>query len=274
MMSGLKTSWLVVAGSSIGKSHIADGSSCQDASYHETIGAGRGLAIICDGAGSAKNSARGAQHVALECAPEIFKGYLADQKPEDWAAFCLQAFQKIARSLNELAIAQNIPYNSLACTAIILIYSPTGIWVTHVGDGRAGYRNGQGEWKSLMSPHKGEEANQTVFLTSLDWTRTPIQMSGVAVPECRVITDTITAFTLLSDGCENHSFLCSVMDHQEQRWHDPNEPYLGFFEPLLTGLAPMTQEQANEAWPRFLHNGTSGLENEPDDKSMILGMLN
>jgi hypothetical protein len=273
-MSGSKTSWFVVAGSSIGKSHIADGTTCQDSFYHEALDADRGLAIICDGAGSAKNSALGAAHVARECAPEIFKAYGADKKPTDWPAFCLQAFEKIARSLNELAIAQNIPYNSLACTAIILLYSPTGILVTHVGDGRAGYRNEQGDWKPLLSPHKGEEANQTVFVTSLDWTKTPITMSGVSVPECRVIADSITAFTLLSDGCENHSFLCSVMDQQQQRWHDPNEPYPGFFEPLLTGLAAMKPEQANEEWPRFLKNGTPGLENEPDDKTMILGTLN
>lgn len=279
-------SWFVVAASSIGRSHVANSTICQDSFYQEALGRDRGFAIVCDGAGSAANSAQGATHVARNCGPKLLKEYVTRHQLDiggtlpdeaDWTAFCQQTIAEMARSVRALAAVQEVTGNSMACTVILMIYSPEGIMIAHVGDGRAAYRDVDHTWQPLISPHKGEEANQTVFLTSLDWDHgRPLVMSGVPVPECRVVRGKVDAFTLMTDGCEHHSFLCSVMDQGAERWQDPNQPFAGFFEPLISELATMaseklTQAEADTDWEKFLTSGTPGLSNEPDDKTMILG---
>src|ERR1043166_3667928 len=127
---------------------------------------------------------------------------------------------------NLLAFAKEKGYefSSLACTIIVVIYTPNGLLVTHVGDGRAGYCL-EGEWKPLIVPHKGEEANQTIFLSSKIWAQDDsFIMSGVPVPESKVVEGKVAAFTLMSDGCEHHAFECSKIDPTTHRWSDPNLP--------------------------------------------------
>ena len=150
---------------------------------------------------------------------------------------------------------------------------------SHIGDGRAGYCTESGQWKSLLIPHKGEEANQTIFLTSSPWiTDNDFQMSGVLVPESRVISEKVIAFTLMSDGCENHSFDCSKMDYEKNKWLDPNLPSEKFFNPLLEQLKQMHNhkvafEEVTANWIKFIEEGTPGLKEESDDKTLILGIL-
>jgi len=47
--------WFTVEASIIGKGHVQSGMPCQDENSITDLGNGWGLAIICDGAGSAKN---------------------------------------------------------------------------------------------------------------------------------------------------------------------------------------------------------------------------
>ena len=144
--------------------------------------------------------------------------------------------------------------------------------------GRAGYRDLQGEWKAIISPHKGEEANQTIFLTSNPWLDNDFEMSGVKVPECKVYNDQPTAFTLMSDGCESHTFQTGYFDDQKQQFVEQNVPYSKFFEPILQTLIGMKKEgldktQMLEKWSNFLKGGTEKMKNEPDDKTLIVGVL-
>ncbi|NCX95273.1 MAG: hypothetical protein EBX41_02485, partial [Chitinophagia bacterium] len=50
------TPFFMVSGSAIGKSHKGTGTPCQDSSFCGTLSNGWGIAIVCDGAGSAANS--------------------------------------------------------------------------------------------------------------------------------------------------------------------------------------------------------------------------
>ena len=60
--------------------------------------------------------------------------------------------------------------------------------------------NTNGEWLPLFRPHKGEEANQTLFITSA-WEGLA-ELGGVLVPESHVYRGDIDALCLLSDGME------------------------------------------------------------------------
>jgi hypothetical protein len=283
---GEKREWFVVSASATGKSHERH-LPCQDNHYCEAINTEWGIAIICDGAGSAINSHLGSSYVANELAIRFFKELVINNgwhqqntlpSREQWSLLARETCIKIYDELKQFAGHSQINFNSLACTLIVVIYSPYGLLVTHIGDGRAGYCNEQLEWRAILTPHKGEEANQTIFITSDKWITDPaFTMSGKPVPESNVITEKAIAFTALSDGCELHSFECSVMNDTGNKWHDPNRPYAKFFNPIVKNLRLMNEanilpEEANNKWRKFIERGNNGLKSELDDKTMILGI--
>ena len=88
--------------------------------------------------------------------------------------------------------------------------------------------------------------NQTVFITSDRWITDPsFFMSGKPVPESNVISEKAIAFTAMSDGCELHSFECSMMNTSTNKWYDPNTPYSKFFDPLVKNLRLMQESNLN-----------------------------
>lgn len=279
--------WEVVADSVIGRSHLASGIPCQDAHFNKDIRSNWGIAIVCDGAGSAKNSHKGSEFIATEALPRFFEelinkeGWIERNRlptQEEWREKATDQFKQALLALMHVAKDNNVDIASLACTAIVVIYSPLGLLVAHIGDGRAGFCDEQGNWHAIIIPHKGEESNQTIFLSSSTWHMDDeLRMSGVLVPECRVISVKPKAFVLMSDGCEQHSFECSVLDSNTGQWSDPNRPYEKFFNPLVDTLRRMVNSSTTvdmpAKWKQFLESGNEGLRNESDDKTMILGIL-
>ena len=275
------SSWCIIGKSVIGKSHIQGNIPCQDAQSIEPVDSRWGVAVVCDGAGSAKLSHIGSEFVAQQSA-KLFKKLVIRQawnrsqilpSHEEWHTFAKEGFIAIREELDDYAKQNRYEIASLACTSIVVIYSPIGILLSHIGDGRAAYRTMRGEWKAIMVPWKGNEPNETVFLTSSFWHKNLDDYI-----ESRVIVDKIAAFAIMSDGCEKHAFECSIFDKKTEKWSDPNQPYPKFFEPLFTTLVDMRTENAQSSeieakWKAFLEAGTSGLTNEPDDKTMILGVL-
>jgi Protein phosphatase 2C len=278
--------WVVMADSVIGKSHIASGIPCQDAHFIKPIRWNWGIAIVCDGAGSAKNSHKGSEFTATEALPRFFEelvnkeGWIERNRlptQEEWREKATAQFKQALLALMHVAKNNNVDIASLACTAIVVIYSPLGLLVAHIGDGRAGFCDEHGNWKAIITPHKGEESNQTIFVSSSAWHMDDeLRMSGVRVPECRVISTKPKAFVLMSDGCEQHSFECSVMDSTTGQWSDPNRPYERFFNPLVDTLHQMADSTISvdmpAKWKQFLESGNEGLRNESDDKTMVLGI--
>lgn len=277
--------WFIVLGSAIGKLHISQNIPCQDDSHFLPLSTDWGIAVVCDGAGSAKNSDKGAKftaQVTAKCFGEVInsKGWITNNQlptQEEWEEIAKDQFKIILSGLNQYSIENNMDLSSLACTVIVTIYSPMGLLVSHIGDGRAGFCTEEGQWFPTITPHKGEEANQTVFITSNSWlSQDELIMSGVSVPESTVFKQNIKAFTLMSDGCEQHSFECSHFKAETQKWSDPNLPYPKFFNPLVSQIKKTIEstesQMINEQWEIFLKEGTEGLKNEPDDKTLILGV--
>ncbi len=273
--------WYVVGQSVIGKSHIENNTLCQDNHFIEDFGGNWGIAISCDGAGSAKYSHLGSKFVS-ERSAIIFRAIIEKNKfdkqnhlppKENWQELSKQGLYQVYKDLEVYSKKEGLRLEGLACTVIIVIYTPFGYLVTHIGDGRAGYLNEQKEWKAMMTPWKGEEANQTVFITSSIWNE-----KIDSFIESNVIEEKSTAFTLMSDGCENHSFECSKINPETQEWIDLNLPYPKFFNPLVHTLNQslkegISHEEIKEKWTNFITSGNEGLKNESDDKTLILGIL-
>lgn len=279
-----KVEWIVVGESVIGKSHIQMNIECQDNHFFEKLNDNWYLAVVADGAGSAKKSSIGSRLVAKLSVKKAYGEILSTKKwftngefpdEEEWKSISKEALKKIYKALVNYTINRNdTALKELACTVIVALVRPDGILVSHIGDGRAGYKNNTGEWKAMITPFSGEEANSTVFITSDIWSKKVIDQ----YIESRVIKENITAFTLLSDGCETHAFECSKMDAETQKWTDLNRPFPKFYESVISTLIGMDKENMPEKemqkkWKIFLEKGTKGLENEPDDKTMIVGVL-
>jgi hypothetical protein len=276
--------FLLIGDKIIGKSHIRNNKPCQDSFYYLDLGDGWGIAVVSDGAGSAKLSDIGS-NFTVELATNIFKQSifhldLISKKQflplKEWSQIAIFNFLWIKNMIEVFSRNNQLEASDLACTIIVTIYSPFGLLTAHIGDGRAGYKDSDGEWKSMMTPHKGEEANQTIFITS-DWVNREIKMSGVPVPECRVIEGDIKAFMLMSDGCEAGTYECLKYDESKGRYFDVNMPYAELFDHLYEKVIKMKNEnksieEMNEKWADFLKDGNRTLEKEPDDKTMIFGV--
>jgi serine/threonine protein phosphatase PrpC len=278
--------WIVVGASVTGNGHVISNLPCQDSNKYEYWGDGWGIAIVSDGAGSAQNSHIGSKLVThrgivhFKTLVEREKWIQNNELPKDidWFRHSYSTLKLIRNDIEQFAKKENYPLKSLNATVIVLIHSPYGILAVHVGDGRAGYKNEKGEWKALIIPHKGEEANQTIFLPSEFWNIPNYTMSGVLVPESVVVREKPFAFTLMSDGCENTAWQYYQMDADTGHYYDPNKPHPPFFNPLEATLQSfrnenVSLEERKNRWKSFIESGSQSFIKEQDDKTMILGVL-
>ncbi|MDX2303741.1 MAG: protein phosphatase 2C domain-containing protein [Microscillaceae bacterium] len=273
--------WLVVGASVPGHAHLKNNTPCQDHNFIEPINAYWGITVVADGAGSVESAYKGSEFLTKESAI-LFKELIIQEKwhqqsslpsSEIWKAKAKNTLLEIRRKLEIFAIQEKTDIKNLSSTLIVLIYSPLGLLVTHIGDGRCGYCNRDMEWKAAIRPWRGEYANETVFMSSDIWEEENLD----DFIESQVIHETPLAFALMSDGCERHSFICNIWDEKTQKYIDPNQPFDKFFNPIVKNLHQMHTGKLNytaiqEKWGKFLLEGNSKLKNEPDDKTMVVGI--
>lgn len=276
----------VVVGASVrGKGHLQSQMPCQDNHKYTYWGNGWGIAVVSDGAGSAENSQIGSKlvveraSVRFEAVVKAERWIERKQLPSDgeWAQLAYSVLRSVYDDMYMFGNSRHIEVKSLNATAIVLIHSPWGILATHIGDGRAGYRNGHEEWKPVITPHKGDEANQTIFITSQFWGKPSFRMSGRLIPESVVVREPITAFVLMSDGCESPSWQVAQMNRETGKVYDPNLPFAKFFDSVSKTLTRYHYEHVNlaeraDSWHSFLDEGKA-FEREIDDKTMIIGVV-
>lgn len=286
----LEKSWVVFGNSVIGKSHIKRNLPCQDNHYYQIINSHWGVAIVSDGAGSAKYSEQGSSYIANEFGEKTLPSLLEQNvwfnkgnlpSETEWQEFAETTINFLRNMLKVKSDAKkDIKISDLSATVIILVFSHKGVLSINVGDGRAAYRNANSEWKAIIDPFRGEEANQTVFVTSLfdEKNYKTLQKDFKKYIRTKIIKESITAFAVLSDGVEKASFLCSKFDEANKKWEDPNIPYKPFFEPIhnmvvLNKNDDFFNEGNKERIKRFLKSGNEKLKNEEDDKTLIMGVF-
>ena len=278
--------WIVVGASVIGRGHVESNMPCQDSNTYADLGNGWGIAITSDGAGSAKHSHVGSKIVVTRTKAyfeQLILGsswYKDNALPDDltWSKLVFKALKAVRDDLQKFADEKQAKLESFAATVIVVVHSPNGLLVAHIGDGRAGYQDQFGTWHSLITPHKGEEANQTIFITSDFWNIPFYEMSGVSVPETRVIKESAKSFVLMSDGCEHTSWDCNLYNADKGIYYDPNTPHTAFFNPLIETLKELKKnklsfDERSKKWYNYLDQGNKSFVKETDDKTMILGTI-
>ena len=183
---GQEFRWITVAHSAIGKSHsqATPPIPCQDNHYFETLNNNWQLAIVCDGAGSAKMSHFGSKLISNNAIPYILKNTLSNLKwfkkgelpsKKEWENLGLTIFKETYSNLISWVEKYNKQnntsyfFNDFASTVMFSLYNSKGVAVANIGDGRGGYLNTSGELKPLFTPFGGDESNGTIFITSPIW---------------------------------------------------------------------------------------------------------
>ena len=256
---------------------------CQDCHSFTRVNDIWNIAIVSDGAGSKEHSDVGSDAV---CAAFAF--YLSNMLKTDKRfangdipnerIWDLEFRALLTKFQNELKIHKafkSYEFGSLAATIVILAYSPKGYLFAHVGDGRAGVKV-NGEWKSILTPHKGEEANQTIFSTTIEFINKPtLMMSGVFVPETKVEQCNIEAFVLMSDGCEDGAWATYQkvnLPDGDFKVEDVNQPRPQTLEELMSVLDQKEDEQKGLIID-FITGYNKGFKTEGDDKTILIGRI-
>lgn len=282
-----------------GRQHTEDNEVCQDFHFFKDLGNGWHLYVVSDGAGSAKASHRGSK-TNCEIASYFVKRMLDTNKWNEINYMPSEAewyreFDSICRALKNFieekaeSLDERLVAKDFNATLMLLLVTPNGMLSGHIGDGRMGYQNSNGDWFSIMTPHKGDEPNQTIFvLNAWDKVRVPaFRMSGVSVPEVRVIKDIPTAVVLITDGCENFCWNCVHLNIDTQRYEDRNTPFVGFLEPLIDTLNDTIRSEwmytfdksdtnrehrVLSEFIKFIDSKTEACRQEQDDRTMLLGL--
>ncbi|RRB02050.1 PP2C family serine/threonine-protein phosphatase [Larkinella rosea] len=273
-----QTDWIFAFASVIGNSHISENIPCQDACRVGVFDKFT-VSVVTDGAGSCKNSHLGSNQVSDFCIYHAEKlitrqGWVTEfPNQEVWHDTAKQILITVRKDLENYSIEHDIDFKSLACTVIMAISLPDGLLITHIGDGRAGYCTQEGQWLPMITPFHGEVANETVFITSDIWNDDLVDL----YIESNVISGQVSAFCLLSDGCEKAAFEVNLYNSDKSIYYDPNRPFPAFFNPNRTGLTKLheqlkSQDDINNLWAEFLTAGTEKLRLETDDKTMVLGV--
>ena len=256
---------------------------CQDCHSFTKVNDIWNIAIVSDGAGSKEHSDVGSDAV---CAAFAF--YLSNMLKTDKRfangdipnerIWDLEFRALLTKFQNELKIHKafkSYEFGSLAATIVILAYSPKGYLFAHVGDGRAGVKV-NGEWKSILTPHKGEEANQTIFSTTIEFINKPtLMMSGVFVPETKVEQCNIEAFVLMSNGCEDGAWATYQkvnLPDGDFKVEDVNQPRPQTLEELMSVLDQKEDEQKGLIID-FITGYNKGFKTEGDDKTILIGRI-
>jgi hypothetical protein len=251
--------WKFIFASVVGTSHTKAGTACQDASACQLLTDGEGspvfVAVVADGAGSARRSEAGA---ALACSlfieemTSLFElgGAVREITPDFSKAW-------LTRFHNEITLraeAEDLKPRDFACTLLAAVVGTDSAVFLQIGDGAivVSSREEPDEYNYVFWPQQGEYANVTNFVTD---------PAAHEMLEHTLVAGPIDEVALLSDGLQ------SLALHYESRTaHAP------FFRPVFSWLRPATpghSEKLSSSLASYL--GSQKVNDcTDDDKTLIL----
>jgi hypothetical protein len=214
--------WTVAAASVRGRGHEQTGTPCQDSSEVAVSPNGQWVALAAsDGAGTARRSEVGAGLVAREFAQCLIRlSEECDRRaPGAWVSDrVIQDIVAVRSRLREQAGSDDI--SDFHCTLTAALIGPTGGITVHLGDGAifGGAADSQvGDVIDIAhdffvsSPHNGEYANETVFLTERDWVK-HLRIQPVAAVDWVVLgTDGGMALAMVGESRPKSGFVVPVI---------------------------------------------------------------
>jgi|FEC22Drversion2_1045045.scaffolds.fasta_scaffold00678_4 Protein phosphatase 2C len=245
--------------SSIGTSHAASGTPCQDSCHCRLVDAGGGetvlVAVASDGAGTARCAHVGSQ-VVCSLIGDIAQDFLdkggqvaaLDRKTAElWLDFILAELSKRASCAgNDL--------REYACTLLAVVASDTAAMFLQIGDGAIVVSDGiAAGWSYVFWPDHGEFANTTTFVVSPE-ARQKLGFQLVRRP--------IREVALFTDGLEN-----LVLHKATRTVHEPF--FRSMFQAVRRAPGDGPDEGLSGALEKYL--ATPAItDRTDDDKTLIL----
>lgn len=247
--------WRVVGASVTGSAHVSTGRRCDDAFAARIIG-GCALAVVCDGAGSARLATEGANMFSAAVLGRL--GAVAEAVPhgdlsfEQFGAAVVAGVEHCRAEI--LAVGLSLQDHHTTLLAVAATSQQT--FIAHVGDGMAAVAP-EGDWAQAVvsHPRNGEYSNETFFVTEDAWIE---QLRLQATPPL----SPLGAAFALTDG---------AMPFVIGPGLTGLEP--GFAEPVSRYMRAADCTTAAQALAATLNSGDSK-RLSPDDKTLVwIGFL-
>ncbi len=256
-MTFKSSGWRIVSSSVVGSGHVARGVGCEDFHTWKALPNGAWIAVVADGAGSARCSAEGAKTAAT--AALLFLSKLPGQSTvwnESFLHSAMSDCLQHARGALEGLIAGTEATRGCetiaqyATTLLAICVTQQLVAALQLGDGAIVFRKNSRELRLMFEPCHGEYINEAHFLTSSDFA----ERAQVRV----VPSEQVDAIAVFTDGIE---FL--ALDYANASAHEP------FFEPMFSFASnPGTSDVVLE---EFLKSDRV-CERTDDDKTLLLAV--
>ena len=253
--------WMVSGGSVTGTSHRRVGLPCQDSSSYCIAGEVL-IAAVADGAGSAALSDVGstlAAETSVRTAERLLKE-CHDHTPHPLGETCLKrvvlaAVDETRRALDKEAERRDAEVGQLATTLLLAVHARSILAAGQIGDGAIVVADSPGSYSTFITPQRGEYANQTNFLTSID-----------AISKLEVRTDRVDAnfarLAMFTDGLQN-----LVLNSED------DSPHVPFFDPVFDWMVAQSYgDGAAQELSAFLESPKVSSRAD-DDLTLLLAEL-
>jgi hypothetical protein len=251
--------WRHAFASVAGTSHEKLGLPCQDASDCRVLEASNGdqhlVAVVSDGAGSAKRAEVGAQLACSLLIDEIVTLFECGGAVQEITRPFMQSW--LDRFQSEVLVraeAEGLRPRDFACTLVAAVVGTDSAVFVQIGDGAivVSCRDEPDDYAWIFWPRKGEYENQTIFATD-----------AVAREELahELVDQRIHEVALFTDGLQR-----LALHFQSQAAHAP------FFRPLFASVRAISDsswEPLSASLVDFL-DSPRVRDRTDDDKSLIL----
>jgi hypothetical protein len=249
--------WRHVAASVIGTSHQRTGGSCQDANacvvLHNLPDGDVLMAVVADGAGSAKRSEAGSM-MACQSITKSARRFLCRRQlhritrktVENW----IRTFQ---RQVSSAASAQSLGPRDYACTLLVALVGRRHAVFFQIGDGSIVVCDSEDRsYGHVFWPERGEYENATFFATD-----------GKFADNLRFesVRRNVVELAMFSDGLQR-----LALDFQKTM---PYEPFFRGVFPPVRKSSPQNAVQLSEGLGNFLASARVNQRTD-DDKTLIL----
>ncbi|MBR1432096.1 PP2C family serine/threonine-protein phosphatase [Ruminococcus sp.] len=222
-----------------GLGHIKESIPCQDKT-HIYIDDNIAVAALADGAGSAKLSHLGAEHITHFICEDLAQNFDYYFENNNGIEVKNKFDIKIKEQLSKLSEELKCQMADLASTLLMVAVKDNHFILLHIGDGVIGYSK-EDRIRVASTPTNGEFVNATVFTTSDDVVKNMQLMKGN--------TGNIDGFVLMSDGAET-----SLYNKKNNKLADVLERIIKMLTFLPTEIV---QKQLINSFDTVIRNSTS-----------------
>lgn len=255
-----KPAWRVAGTSVTGAYHSLKDEACQDRHLVHVTPGGVLIAIVSDGAGSARFGGEGAAMLCEAVSASLVR-LIGRGKPKPSRTLLRKACKAVqlgvefarARALTEAPADASLYDYHATLVGAAMIPGVGGLFF-HIGDGAALAMRPGGEPWILSAPHNGEYSYETYFFTEPNWKRNlRFKLVSPGYDTIFVMTDGVTDLGLKTVAGEP-------------------QPFIAFFDPIGRYLATVSRDEGEAALAGTLDT-PAARERSTDDKTLVWAQL-